>query len=255
MAWENPQIPTTVFWITLGLFLAISTAECLFAFFEKDKPRMILKTFCVGVLVVAAILISPNTLGILVMCGALLGAIGDLFLIFKGKLWCFLAGTGSFLLGHVCYIFAIAYLFQNQLQWYHPLIFVLIHLIVWALSIYPVHKIIKSYKLCIPGCFYLSTLFMFVLFSFFVAGMANEKMLMVAIGATIFLSSDIYLVKCNFYKHSKREDFFIMLLYLPAKASPAAPVPVFVELNFRGNHASAGEKDCMETGFDVNGEL
>ena len=48
---------------------------------------------------------------------------------------------------------------------------------------------------------------------------------------------------------------FIMLLYLPAKASPSAPVPVFVELNFRGNHASAGEKDCMETGFDVNGEL
>ena len=106
------------------------------------------------------------------------------------------------------------YITESQLQWYHPLIFVLIHLVVWALSLYPVHKIIPSYKLCVPGCFYLSTLFMVVLFSFFVAGVANERMLMVAIGATIFLSSDIYLVKCNFYKHSKREDFFIMLLYL-----------------------------------------
>ena len=214
MTWGNTEIPTIIFWITLALFVAVSTAECIFAFFEKDKPRAILKTFCVGILVVAAILISPNLLGVLIMCGALMGAIGDLFLIFKGKQLCFLIGTGCFLLGHGFYLATIAYLFQDQLTWYHPLVFVLVHLVVWALSIYPVHKIIKSYKLCIPGCFYLSTLFMVVLFSFFVAGVANERMLMVAIGATIFLASDIYLVKCNFYKHSKREDFFIMLLYL-----------------------------------------
>ncbi len=207
-------MPMLTFWITLGLFLAVTVLELVFAFFEMDKPRSIVKPFCVSVPAIAALIISPNLLGGLIFLGAMLGVLGDICLIFKKNQKLFVVGTGFFLLGHITYIALMIVLFRESIHWYNYLILAMLHLTVWGLSLYAVHKLIKDWRLCIPGCFYLSTLFMEVVWGFFMAGMATEKMLVVAIGSTIFLSSDIYLVKCNFYKHSKREDFFIMLLYL-----------------------------------------
>ncbi|NLG12612.1 MAG: acetylxylan esterase [Lentisphaerae bacterium] len=42
---------------------------------------------------------------------------------------------------------------------------------------------------------------------------------------------------------------FDMLLYIPKTATPEHPVPVFIGLNFRGNHATTDERDVAMTGF------
>ena len=209
------DIPHLVaFWITIGIYLALMAFELAFAFFEKEKQRVLIKGFCVLPLAFLAIFFQPNLVGALIMAGVLLGDLGDILLIFKKKMAFFALGSVAFLLGHFSYMASMIVLFHEELHWYIPVVFAGLLLLVWLLSLYPVHKIIKPYAICLPACFYLATLFIEALLAYFLAGVADERMLITAIGATIFLSSDIYLTKCNFYKHSKREHFFIMLLYL-----------------------------------------
>ncbi len=48
-----------------------------------------------------------------------------------------------------------------------------------------------------------------------------------------------------------REISFDLLLYLPREASSAHPVPAFLGLNFKGNHATTDEEDVRPTGTDA----
>lgn len=48
---------------------------------------------------------------------------------------------------------------------------------------------------------------------------------------------------------------FIMLLYIPSAAAEKGKVPVFLGLNFKGNHATTAEEDVLFTGRDPAGAL
>ena len=55
------------------------------------------------------------------------------------------------------------------------------------------------------------------------------------------------------FAHNGKTHSFVMLVYIPKNAP--APVPVFVGLNFKGNHGTTVEDDVMKTGRGLNGEL
>ena len=59
-------------------------------------------------------------------------------------------------------------------------------------------------------------------------------------------------IKLTFSMNGKKHSF-VMLLYIPKNA--VAPVPVFVGLNFKGNHTVTPEKDVLMTGRNVDGKL
>ena len=59
-------------------------------------------------------------------------------------------------------------------------------------------------------------------------------------------------IKLTFSMHDKTHSF-VMLLYIPKNIS--APAPVFVGLNFKGNHTVTPEKDVLMTGRSVDGKL
>lgn len=59
-------------------------------------------------------------------------------------------------------------------------------------------------------------------------------------------------IKLTFRMNGKKHSF-VMLLYIPKNLS--APAPVFVGLNFRGNHTVTPEKDVIMTGKDVDGNF
>ena len=60
-------------------------------------------------------------------------------------------------------------------------------------------------------------------------------------------------IRIHLAMNSGRSRSFIMLLYLPKNAD--GPVPVFLGLNFMGNHATTDETDVMMTGWNIAGEL
>ncbi len=55
------------------------------------------------------------------------------------------------------------------------------------------------------------------------------------------------------WKNQGRSHSAVMLLYIPKNAPK--PCPVFVGLNFRGNHTVTNETDVLKTGFDLDGSL
>ena len=55
------------------------------------------------------------------------------------------------------------------------------------------------------------------------------------------------------FSHNGKSHSFVMLVYIPKNAP--APVPVFLGLNFKGNHGTTTEDDVIQTGWGLNGEL
>lgn len=60
-------------------------------------------------------------------------------------------------------------------------------------------------------------------------------------------------IKLSFSMPDGRKHSFVMLLYIPQNAEK--PVPVFLGLNFKGNHNCTTEKDVIPSGYLLNGEL
>ena len=57
----------------------------------------------------------------------------------------------------------------------------------------------------------------------------------------------------HFARNNGKSHSFVMLLYIPKHTT--APAPVFLGLNFKGNHATTDEKDVCTTGRSVNGAI
>lgn len=55
------------------------------------------------------------------------------------------------------------------------------------------------------------------------------------------------------FRNGDRSFSFIMLLYIPKNVT--SPVPVYLGLNFKGNHSTTVETDVIKTGYESNGEL
>lgn len=60
-------------------------------------------------------------------------------------------------------------------------------------------------------------------------------------------------IRLHFAMDNGKSHSFVMLLYIPKNAK--APAPVFLGLNFKGNHAATDEKDVMMTGKDLSGGI
>ncbi len=60
-------------------------------------------------------------------------------------------------------------------------------------------------------------------------------------------------IRLHFAMDNGKSHSFVMLLYIPKNAK--APSPVFLGLNFKGNHAATDEKDVMMTGKDLSGGI
>ena len=55
------------------------------------------------------------------------------------------------------------------------------------------------------------------------------------------------------FSHNEKTHSFVMLVYIPKNV--ISPVPVFLGLNFKGNHTTTTEEDVLQTGRGLDGEL
>lgn len=198
--------------IALSLFGAFTVFHLIFCFMEWEKWRKWTKPVCVALLSLAVTLASPDLY--LVGIGLLFGAIGDVLLIFKHKVWTLVFGTFAFMVNHVFFIAQYLVVLGN-LPWHlwAGLAFAVFVIMVAGIGL--IHKAIKTPSLGFGALVYFS----FIFADFYVACCAAclgyfDFLFLNVLGMLLFLGSDIYLTKTLFFRDNKRRDFYIMATYL-----------------------------------------
>jgi len=207
-------------------FLVFAFFEILFALFEKELLKKILKPFCLLFLGVAVTVALPYHKFLYI--AAYLGMTGDLLLISKRKKALFPLGTFSFLLGHIFYYLEINVYLLPKLgvpmpTWFHFLYWGLV--VVFTFIFFkPIKNTFKLKFLTGLGCshYYMVLMFSSVMYTIATIGTsiagATNYMWLSIIGIVFFITSDIFLGYTTYVKDVKRRDFYIMLTYLIAES-------------------------------------
>ena len=203
-------------YIFFSLFVVSSLIHLYFCFNEKELFRKITKPLCVFFLTLAVAFLIPNRP--LVYVGLALGLAGDIFLLKKHKVWPFVCGTISFMLGHILYISQMAIIASPD----HYAYFVAtgVYLVLFVLLMFrPINKVARMKGIAFGGTVYFGVLSLDLIWSIIAIARGHfDHMFFVMIGAICFLISDIYLAYTSFVSNRKRRDFYIMLTYLLAQA-------------------------------------
>jgi len=197
-------------------FLSVSFAELILAFLLKEKARKIVKPFCLFLLFLSLVFLSPSTKLIPLYVGLLLDMAGDVLLAVdeKGdKL--FVIGAVFFLFGHFAYLAEAIWLYYGLFPIFYLAIWGGLYLVFWLGFFFPVRRVTHSLPLGLSGSFYLATLASLMALGFLFTGAVGVRYgLYLAMGALFFLLSDLMITARNYVKRIKRCEFYIMLTYL-----------------------------------------
>jgi uncharacterized membrane protein YhhN len=181
--------------------------------------RFITKPFLMPLLVVYYILMVPQING-WVIAGLIGGFSGDVFLMLKppeeAKLTLKL-GLISFLLGHICYIVVLIQLatgFQDY-RWWSA--FLIIPFVLYAVIITPI--LIKHTGLMtIPVVVYIAVIILMGISTTFLWGAVKvSSVIVLTIGAWLFIISDTINAYNRFVQKIKAERLFTMSTYILAQ--------------------------------------
>lgn len=224
------------YYITLGFGLIVATVFLFKRSQGANITNLVLKSLSsVAYLLTAmvAIMLNPQALnfGVLIFMGGVLGLIGDIVLdlkciYLKDADKYLYSGFSFFLAGHVLYNIAIV--MQNQLKWQHVLICIVISIVIGGLTVLT-SKTMKidfgKFKLIVLA--YSSLLVLTSATSIFSAFLTGDKsMIVLAIGAVLFLLSDLVLSFTYFSKGwDKPVHIFVNhLLYYAAQFMIASSI-------------------------------
>lgn len=186
-----------------------------FAFTENEKWRKITKPINLLFLTLAALIILPTHP--LIYIGALMGMIGDIFLLRNHHKPSFIIGAIFFLVGHMCYISEIFFIIIGTSETY-TLFYIIAPLALLLFTFggsFLTRKIVKDSIIGVIGALYVGILLMVTIVSIIACtkGYTNY-MYFGIIGGICFLASDLLLTQATYVKDFKRRDFYIMLTYL-----------------------------------------
>lgn len=208
------MLPVTSY-IFLSLFVLVSFVHLFFAFKEDEPKRKITKPFSLLFLTLFALLALPTHP--LIYVGALMGMIGDIFLINNKNKRFFVTGAVFFLAGHLLYISEILFIIlkDNPVQNFFYIVVPLAILIFTVAGFFISRKICHDNMTALIGTLYLAILLTVTA----VAIITTVKgyvfyMFLAIIGGVLFLLSDLILTEATYIKDFKRRDFYIMLTYL-----------------------------------------
>jgi len=166
---------------------------------------------------------TPLSYGLLILIALVLGMIGDGFLVYDKHPTFFLVGLVSFLIGQVVY--GTAFLRVNGFMWYDLLIY--FALLGFCIYMYPKTKI-KLEDMTKPVLlYYIIILFMFTMAisSIYKGGFNQITTILVSVGASLFLISDVILTFNLFDKTaSKSIKIYVLVAYYFAQAMLALSI-------------------------------
>lgn len=219
LRFENSLIPINNISLSIYgvVFFGLCVAELICAFFEWEKPRKILKPFCVGVLFLIALFTFP--MEYCLYLSFFFGMVGDIFFIFKDdKRWVSL-GLLSFLIDHVFMISEIAIMLGDKILSIHVIYLVFFFALFYAFSVLGLKYVfqIKDKFLLIGGGFYSCVLVLDFAFQIMALTLGYQYFISGVVGGVLFIMSDSILTYTLFKKDFKRRDFPIMFTYLAAQ--------------------------------------
>ena len=202
--------------ILFSVFGVICLSELLFALFEIEKPRKIVKPFCTLFLAVIVLLFTPKNYFFII--GVLCGMVGDIFFIFKDQRKCVLLGLVAFLFNHVFYILATWSVIRDQIETIHTLFLIAFFLLFFAFSFLALEKFCHMKGLLrITGSLYMTLLVLDFAYQIMARLLYSHFFIYSVFGGVLFILSDSILTCTLFIKDFKRRDFPIMLTYLGAQ--------------------------------------
>ncbi len=191
--------------ITLLILGLVFVCDLLCIVLGEESLRFFSKTLLMPLLLVFYWLASQKSnqpKQNLFIAGLILSWFGDVFLLFD---WGFIAGLGSFLAAHICYIFCLKKFSVSNALWSLP--FILIYLFTFLTFLFPHLGDMKIpvilYALCISGMLYFSL---------------KTKQILLIIGAVFFVISDSVLAINLFVNQSKVLGFLVMFTYVLAQS-------------------------------------
>jgi len=209
------KIASLVFLILFGV---ISLVHLYFCYKENEKYRAATKPLCLLFLALAAVFYAPREP--LIYIGAIMGMIGDIFLLRKKNKFAFFIGMIFFIIGHILYFAAIVKGLTVELPWYTYLIIVGGLLLIGVVAL-PATKKLAGVTTAYVGNIYMAILLLQLGFGIALA-VTNEAHvlsgILFACGYLSFFTSDTILTLTTFVKDVKRRDLYIMFFYLLAEA-------------------------------------
>jgi uncharacterized membrane protein YhhN len=200
--------------VFLSLFAADAIFHLVSIFAHWEWPRRISKSLLVPLLLGYYFVAAEHFLFTVVLAGVF-GWMGDVFLIYAGRVKLFILGLLSFLLGHLCYIRSLLY-FTGSIE---PA--VLIAAVILAVPLgFIIFRLIRPEKAVIP---------LLVVYGGVLAGMAitafslmlSRKDLPGAAfftGGVFFLVSDTILGYGRFREGARINNAAVMITYITAQA-------------------------------------
>lgn len=202
--------------ILFTFFGVLCLAELVFAFFEIEKARKIVKPFCTLFLALIALLFTPWNYFFVI--GVLFGMVGDIFFIFKDQKKFILLGLVAFMLNHVFYILATWSVIREEIEVFHTLFLVAFFLLFFAFSFLALEKFCHMKGLLrFTGSIYMTLLVLDFAYQILARTTYSQFFIYSIFGGVLFIISDSILTCTLFLKDFKRRDFPIMLTYLGAQ--------------------------------------
>lgn len=197
------------------LFIVTMIVHLIFAYQENEKWRKITKPFNLFFLALVALTTVPSHP--LIYIGAVLGMIGDIFLINNKNKRLFITGALFFLAGHLCYISEILFVILKD----NPVSNIFYIIAPLLLVVFTIGGFFFSRKICndnliaLIGTLYLGVLITVTAVSIIASAKGFATFMVLGIiGGIFFLASDLILTQATYVKDFKRRDFYIMLTYL-----------------------------------------
>jgi len=199
--------------ILTSCFAALLIAHLLSELYGNKLVRKITKPLLMPVLAGIYALSAEKTIN-LIICALLLGAVGDVFMMFSARKKCFLSGAGAFLLGHICYITFFVSSGGNfsALSWTHLLLVLPQGLILFVWCLPKIWE--KMGWMQLPLVSYGIVLFIMVSSTIFRSdNYTGTSFWLPYIGAVLFSFSDAMIVVDRFHEKITNAKVYIMLTY------------------------------------------
>ncbi len=201
--------------LLLFLYLLVSASHLWFCYTDRNTERILTKPFLMPTLLLY-FLVTSSSPSILIISAMLFGFIGDTFLLSDNSQPLFIGGLLAFLVGHVCYIIALAkkISIKPSIVIIFPIILILGILGVLAYS--SLFKYLNNMKFPVLAYLVIISTMVFYAALFFVTK-NNISSIFALTGSIFFIISDYILARTSFIKRFKLHKFYIMSTYLAAQ--------------------------------------
>lgn len=201
--------------VAIAAYLVLVLLHLYACFSRKQKLRMATKPILMPMLCVIYVLMAQE-ISFLVVFALLFGCIGDCFLMYTERQFCFYSGLAAFGIGHILYLIRFLMEAKGVPVWI-TVLFIVLCVLAIAVTFYRLKPHLKR-QLYAPCLGYMAIIAAMCLCAAmrFVSDVSLHRGLVLA-GSLVFVCSDTILSFQLFRAETTKGNFCVMLTYITAQ--------------------------------------